>query len=152
MIKKDKLRIGMQNYVGDCQSPIESMLATALLYQIGVDMVERSGPPPFKPVEPVANLVTQHRIGDYKVDLALVGADIAVAIECDGHDFHEKTREQAARDKARDRAITAAGFAILRFTGSEIWADPIRCAEEAFAVAKDQLSRVIELQWTASRA
>ena len=44
-----------------------------------------------------------------------------IAVECDGHEFHEKTKQQAARDKARDRD---------RFTGSEIWKDPGACADE----------------------
>lgn len=54
-----------------------------------------------------------------------------IVVECDGHEFHERTKKQAQRDKSRDRAITAQGFDVLRFTGSEIWADPYKCAEEA---------------------
>lgn len=53
-------------------------------------------------------------------------------IECDGHDFHERTKRQAARDRRRDRAFQAAGLPILRFTGSEIYADPCECAREVF--------------------
>jgi hypothetical protein len=49
-------------------------------------------------------------------------------IECDGHDFHERTKEQAAKDRSRDRAATIAGIDVLRFTGSEIWRDPWECA------------------------
>jgi very-short-patch-repair endonuclease len=51
-----------------------------------------------------------------------------LAVECDGHDFHEKTRKQAARDKARDRVISMSDHAMFRFTGSEIYADPMKCA------------------------
>jgi very-short-patch-repair endonuclease len=56
---------------------------------------------------------------------------VSAVIECDGHDFHERTKEQAARDRGRDRAMTAAGLHVLRFTGSEIWKDPLKCATEA---------------------
>jgi very-short-patch-repair endonuclease len=42
-------------------------------------------------------------------------------IECDGHDFHEKTKEQARKDKKRDRDLIALGYKVLRFTGSEIY-------------------------------
>jgi very-short-patch-repair endonuclease len=52
-----------------------------------------------------------------------------LVIECDGHDFHEKTKEQARRDRSRDRDAQAAGFKIFRFTGSEIWKDPCQCAD-----------------------
>jgi hypothetical protein len=44
-------------------------------------------------------------------------------IEADGHDFHEKTKEQAKRDKIRDRHLIQEGYTILHFTGSEIWND-----------------------------
>ena len=56
---------------------------------------------------------------------------VQAVIECDGHDFHERTKEQAARDRSRDREMTAAGLHVLRFTGSEIWKDPLKCATEA---------------------
>jgi hypothetical protein len=53
-------------------------------------------------------------------------------VECDGHDYHEKTKAQAARDKRRDRVIQALGYKIFRFTGSEIHSDSISCALEVF--------------------
>lgn len=60
--------------------------------------------------------------------------DYHLFIECDGHNFHEKTKEQAAKDKSRDRAFAKAGYHIIRFTGSEIYNDPLRCAREAIEV------------------
>ena len=48
-------------------------------------------------------------------------------VECDGHAFHERTKDQAARDRSRDRAVQEGGATIFRFTGSEIWNDPVRC-------------------------
>jgi very-short-patch-repair endonuclease len=48
-------------------------------------------------------------------------------VECDGHDFHERTKEQAKRDRSRDRLAQCQGIPILRFTGSEIWNDPLGC-------------------------
>lgn len=51
-----------------------------------------------------------------------------VVVECDGHDFHERTKEQAQSDKLRDRVMQQKGYAVLRFTGSEIWRDPWGCA------------------------
>ncbi len=55
---------------------------------------------------------------------------LLIAVECDGHDFHEKTKEQAAHDKKRDRFLVSQGIIVMRFTGSEIWADPLQCANE----------------------
>lgn len=51
-------------------------------------------------------------------------------IECDGHDYHERTKEQAARDRSKDREATLAGLDTMRFTGSEIWRDPWGCASQ----------------------
>lgn len=44
-----------------------------------------------------------------------------IIIECDGHDFHEKTKFQAKHDKEKDRLLQSKGYIVLRFTGSEIW-------------------------------
>jgi very-short-patch-repair endonuclease len=57
-------------------------------------------------------------------------------VECDGHDFHERTKEQAANDRSRDRAMAMLGLTVLRFTGSEIWNDPMGCARQVIALAE----------------
>lgn len=66
-----------------------------------------------------------------------------VAVECDGHDFHEKTKEQAARDKSRDRDFMARGIFVFRFTGAEIWKDAGGCAR--------QVITFLETEWADSR-
>lgn len=80
-------------------------------------------------------------ISEYRVDFLIwigFGEKICgVVVECDGHAFHEKTKEQAARDKRRDREILAAGFAVMRFTGSEIFADSHDCAKQVNGVLSD---------------
>lgn len=49
-------------------------------------------------------------------------------VECDGHEFHERTKEQAGRDRSRDRQAQLANLEVFRFTGSELWRDPLGCA------------------------
>lgn len=77
-------------------------------------------------------------IGNYQVDFLFVmiansggvrRTEILV-VECDGHDFHERTKEQAAKDKFRDRFMLSNGLPTMRFTGSEIWRDVHSCVEE----------------------
>lgn len=51
-----------------------------------------------------------------------------LVVECDGHEFHERTKDQAKRDRSRDRTMMLGGLDVFRFTGSEIWADPCACA------------------------
>lgn len=82
----------------------------------------------------------QTKIGDYRVDFLTMASTYTgrlierkkhfIAIECDGHDFHEKSKYQAARDKARDRFLVRDGVPVMRFTGSEVWADAMGCAGE----------------------
>ena len=65
----------------------------------------------------------QWPIGKYRADFLVYsdsGKGDKIVIECDGHDFHEKTKEQAQRDKKRDRDMQIAGYKVYRFTGSEI--------------------------------
>jgi len=51
-------------------------------------------------------------------------------VEIDGHDFHEKTKFQASRDKKRDRDFLSEGYVTMRFSGSDIYHRPFECVEE----------------------
>lgn len=57
-----------------------------------------------------------------------------IIVECDGHIFHEKTKEQAVKDKRRARLLTLEGYIVLHYTGSEIWSNPFGCAREALGI------------------
>jgi very-short-patch-repair endonuclease len=78
----------------------------------------------------------QVTLGQYRVDFLLGASDVRrtrhIAIECDGHDFHERTAAQAERDRSRDRWMQAHGYIVLRFTGREIYRNPAGCAGEIF--------------------
>lgn len=52
---------------------------------------------------------------------------LRVAIELDGHDFHERTREQVAKRNSRDRDLAFAGWTVFHFFGSEFHRDPEHC-------------------------
>lgn len=53
-----------------------------------------------------------------------------VIVELDGHDFHERTPEQAESDKSRDRELQVLGWHAFRFTGREVLRDPKECFHE----------------------
>lgn len=121
----------------ECESPIEQILSIALHREaFNLEMENKDST--------TCRVERQCKINKdeatYRVDFLVVtsvdGRSVAVAVECDGHDFHEKTKEQAARDKARDRAIQSKGIAVLRFTGSEIYKDPFACAGEVIKTIK----------------
>lgn len=73
-----------------------------------------------------SRLNVQYPIKNYFADILFTYAPTKarIVIECDGHDFHEKTKQQVARDKKRDRAFQTDGFTVLRYSGSEIVNDP----------------------------
>jgi len=58
------------------------------------------------------------------------GTSVRLAVELDGHEWHEKTKEQSQRDKSRDRRLTRSLYTVVRFTGSETHIDPIGVANE----------------------
>lgn len=75
----------------------------------------------------------QVKIGKYRADFVIVHRlgirDFAtVVVECDGHEFHEKTAEQAERDRRRDRDMQMLGCRVFRFTGREIKRNPFAAA------------------------
>lgn len=75
-------------------------------------------------------LAPQHKIMNYTADFYIeyqsIGMElpIKIVIECDGHEFHEKTKQQASKDKKRDRDLTTSGYLVLRYSGSDIVNDP----------------------------
>jgi Protein of unknown function (DUF559) len=70
----------------------------------------------------------------YRPDFQLLGTSSKIAIELDGHDFHERTKEQARRDRSRDRLFVGDGWKVLRFTGSEVFASPEQCCAQALGI------------------
>lgn len=82
---------------------------------------------------------------DFVISFSFHGAGLHLVVECDGHDFHEKTRGQAARDRSRERAFVALGFVVIRFTGREINADARQCADEVLSMVMDFQTRRIEM-------
>jgi very-short-patch-repair endonuclease len=123
-----------------CESPIEVLFGASFLvttYLLGIRVfVATEG----KPIPPGADVLMfpQKSVGQYRADFLLScpssGKDVVV--ECDGHDFHERTKEQAARDRSRDRAMQRDGFIVMRFTGSELYKSPIYRAFEVIDVLK----------------
>jgi very-short-patch-repair endonuclease len=93
---------------------------------------------------PVVTIWHQVKVGNYVADFVMRRQQNEktswVAIECDGHEFHERTKEQAQHDRSRDRFFQSQGLAILRFTGSEIWRDPTKVVMEIYEFAVKKVS------------
>lgn len=125
-----------------CESPIEELLMAALyagsnISEVGLHFLaaDSLGNAQF---DEAAFIYQQVQVGRYRVDIAIIDATLPfeigeprlMIVECDGHDYHERTKEQARRDRQQDRFFQSKGFKVLRFTGSEIWADAHKCADE----------------------
>ena len=57
--------------------------------------------------------------------------DFNMVVECDGFQYHS-TKEKFIADRQRDRKLKAAGFDVLRFSGSEIYKDPAKAGIELY--------------------
>ncbi len=56
--------------------------------------------------------------------------------------IEERMKEQAARDRARDRNPQVNDFTIFRFTGSGIYHDPISCPSQIVKWVQDAFFRL----------
>lgn len=83
----------------------------------------------------IKSFQSQKQIGRYRVDFLIEDEKgKTIVVECDGHDFHERTKDQAQCDKKRDRELQSEGYKVYRFTGSEIFRTSGVCIAEAFHV------------------
>ena len=117
--------------VHNITSPIEQLFLIEWKYQ---RVEERHG----LALEPQKPVVTDR--GGFVIDFLIVATDRAprasVAVELDGHEFHERTKEQARNDRQRERAIMRSGHPVLRFTGSEVFQNARGVVEEVIAALK----------------
>lgn len=127
-----------------CESPIEEILLAGLYGRdmaVNVELFWFSESPDLSTPNEFEGIFAypQAKFGAFRTDFLFrdsrpMTTNKIVVVECDGHDFHEKTKDQAKRDKARDRWMVAQGAIVLRFTGSEIFNDPEKCVSEIMDV------------------
>lgn len=160
-----------------CESPIEVRLIKALATVFtGLDdagmLLDGLAPRSFNPTDNLqigtasAYLIPQAQLESFdcvtgddwtaRADFLLVCGRRGIfrrifAIECDGHDWHEKTKRQVARDKLRDRRMIAEGIIPLRFSGSEITRNAMDCARYIRSVAHNALGDALSDEYDWSR-
>lgn len=78
--------------------------------------------------------------GRYRPDFLVFYDGGAVVVELDGHDGH-KTRDQRTRDTRRERWFQARGMTVMRFTGSEVYADVDVCVKSLLDVLRRSQSK-----------
>ena len=117
------------------ESPMEAMFECALRLLIG-----REASKEYITVE------CQAPIGlcdgrDGRADFMISAWGYRLYVEIDGFAFHERTSEQAAADRARDRHLHMIGYPPIRFMGRDVWLDPIACALQALNCLRNMANR-----------
>lgn len=114
------------------ESPIEQIVYMSLLYIGKLNRYDVSVQPLYK--EKFIKVFPQHQVGKYRVDFALHYSENDnnkwVAVECDGHEFHDRDEQQRRYEKQRDRYLQRKGFMVMHFTGSEIVNASFKAATE----------------------
>jgi len=131
-----------------CESPIEIMMGAGLVCahdgtnwmswfrgghlvaKTSIDDLKKAASRDHSIIAAQVDVGTGYRVDFLIASVTDRGDVVCTAIECDGHDYHERTKEQASRDKERDRRLAAAGITTLRFTGSDIHRDLDKCIDE----------------------
>lgn len=117
----------------NCESPIEQLLALEL-QNLKLDNILL-----YNPFIDILTIEKQKEIkigkNKYRVDffIPVIYKNQGLKefiIECDGYDFHQKTKEQIEKDNIRQRNLQKNGYIVIRFSGTEIWHKPSKCAQE----------------------
>lgn len=144
--------------IDGCKSPIEQILSLALDYRIESYM--NSGDLKFvwtdsgsldsyyicpTPQLEVFGASGKKYFADFSIEIDnfITDVDLKLLVECDGHDFHEKTKAQVSRDNERAMDLRLAGYEILRFSGSQIYSDPFKCADEVCKYVVIKMNEII---------
>ncbi len=141
-IKVSKLRL--LEFLDKADSPIEQMMLIALSDSVNFmeyKIYKKTGKP--TQVSRYFQIPLETNRGEYRADF-LIEVEIgdykrSFVIECDGHEFHEKTKEQAKKDRQRERALMEEGYIVIRFTGSEIYDQAFERALEAMTIIEKHL-------------
>ena len=133
-------------YLKSCKSQIEMTLAIAYVLVITKDMYSNENPYEYwqYSLEPQAEIEAGGKTyyADFFYDAnieILPGSPFKLVIECDGHDYHHASKEQVQKDYERETNLKMAGYDVLRFTGSQIYKDPIGCAKTIFDYIKKKV-------------
>ena len=129
--------------IEECKSPIEKIFYLAF----GIVCLFRT-----EELPELANCIYPYCQYEIESDKHRYFSDFAICVEteddilglllveCDGHEFHQKTKQQVEKDNIRQYELKMAGYDILRFSGSQIYNEPFKCANDVFDYAMLKLN------------
>lgn len=132
---------------GNTKSPIEQMFYCAFLI-VAEHQYEEINQEPYWDIKkkdwvllPGVYISEQVKIGKFRADFVASQRahdksreSLPVVVELDGHQFHDRNKEQRSYEKARDRFFTRQGYRVVHFTGSDIVKDPYAAAWEVLGM------------------
>jgi len=72
----------------------------------------------------------KYRVDFYIEHHSMKEGTLGLIVECDGHDFHEKTKEQVAYRNDRDMELKKLGYDVIHLSGSQIYNEPFKYARQ----------------------
>jgi len=86
-------------------------------------------------------IILQPKFPDVKVNGKNIRTDLLIwkpsdeqfklVVECDGFEYHSN-KSSFENDRIRDRQLKKKGYDVIRFSGGEIWRDPVAVSSELF--------------------
>jgi very-short-patch-repair endonuclease len=127
--------VGIVSPLTVCESPMEERMLAAFK-SAGFSTDGDSSGASFH--RGALSLNCQTEVPPYRLDFSVQNktTNAKIAVEVDGHDFHERTKEQASRDRARDRFLQSNGWKVFRFTGSDVHRNASSCVSEVISAAE----------------
>jgi very-short-patch-repair endonuclease len=125
--------------IKSCESPIEQLFAIYFLYAIKETGFADSNMVIFEPQYEIHVNGRNFRV-DFMIRAQIKAEWVSLVVECDGFEFHE-TKTQATKDKQRERLLRAAGYELIRFSGSEIWGNPYEVVLETIEFMKRMVGK-----------
>ena len=121
--------LGMFN--GSPKSPIEEIYHIAdIIYNYEIRGAKNTSNIGFPYLQYEINVNDKKYIADFYYSGKKHGSErgnYKVVVECDGHDFHERTKQQVKYDNERELELLTAGYDVVRFSGHQIYENPIMC-------------------------
>lgn len=143
----------VERRMGRCESDLERaflMLVAAHLQTFSISFAGEGSPYGKPGGDSLIDVAQQVSIAGYRCDFVFTirwhrgGKARRVAVECDGHRFHDRTKEQASSDRRRDRKLLASGVPTLRYTYSDITADPDGSVRDLYSTLRALASQLSE--------
>lgn len=135
---------------GRCDSPLEAIFAG---WWIGMNLLFACPPGTEAPIALAPQVTVDCGSDRYRLDFQVVLTDPnnalgqaarrhriefpKIGVELDGHEFHERTKEQVQLRDRRDRALQIDGWSVFHISGSELYRNGYQAVFDVYGHAHD---------------